>query len=256
VPAAGDVFKVYPTEQQAKEIANKRFELKRLHDQRMVTRVTLGDIGKRRLLGNFQELNLIVKGDVDGSVEALSDSLQKLSTEEVQVKIVLKGVGQISESDVNLATASDAVVIGFQVRPSAAARRLAEKEGVDIRLYSIIYDTINDVRDALEGLLSPEIKEEILGSAEVRDTFKISKVGTVAGCMVMDGKIARNQPVRLIRDGIVVYTGKLSSLKRFKDDAREVLRGFECGMTIENYNDIKIGDVIESFREVEEKRTL
>ena len=257
VPTAGDVFKVYPTEQKAKEIANKRSELKRQHDRRQVNILTLDEIGRRRLVGDFQELNLIVKGDVDGSVEALSDSLQKLSTEEVQVKIVLKGVGQISESDVNLATASDAVIIGFQVRPSASARKLAEKEGVDIRLYSIIYDTINDVRDALEGLLSPEIKEEILGSAEIREVFKISKVGAVAGCMVLEGKIARNLPVRLIRDGIVIYPqGKLSSLKRFKDDVREVDRGFECGMQIDGYNDIKEGDVIESFREVEEKRTL
>ena len=255
-PQAGDVFKVYKTEQKAKEIANKRGELYRQQSLRQTKHITLDEIARRKAVGDFQELNIIVKGDVDGSIEALSDSLLKLSTEEVQVNIVMKAVGQISESDVLLASASDAVIIGFQVRPSSQARKLAETESIDIRLYSIIYDAINDVKDALEGLLSPEIKEEIMATVEIREVFKISKIGTVGGCMVTDGKIYRNDPVRLIRDGIVIYEGKLSSLKRFKDDVKEVATGFECGLTIENYNDIKVGDVVESYRESEVKRTL
>ena len=197
-----------------------------------------------------------MKGDVDGSVEALSDSLQKLTTEEIQVNIIHKAVGQISESDILLATASEAIVVGFQVRPSAQARKLAEKEDVEIRMYSIIYDAINEIRDAMQGMLSAEVKEEVKGSAEIRETFKISKVGTIAGCMVTDGTIERNHDVRVIRDGVVVYTGKLGSLKRFKDDAKEVRQGFECGLNIANFNDIKVGDVVEAFEMVEVKRTL
>ena len=213
-------------------------------------------MARRRALGDFKELNLIVKGDVDGSVEALSDSLLRLSVDEVQVNVIHKAVGQISEADVLLATASDAIIIGFQVRPSLNARKTAENEGIDIRLYSVIYDAINEVKDALEGLLSPDVKEEIMGSAEIRDVFKITKVGNVAGCYVLDGKINRKDPIRLIRDGIVIYNGKLSSLKRFKDDVKEVARGYECGMQIDGYNDIKLGDVIEQYRETEVARKL
>lgn len=255
-PQAGDRFTVYETERKAKEISNKRQELYREQSLRQKTHITLDEIARRKAIGDFKELNIIVKGDVDGSVEALSDSLLKLSQEEVKVNVVHKGVGAISESDVMLASASDGVIIGFQVRPSAGARRLAETEQIDIRLYSIIYDAINEVKDALEGMLSPELKEEIIGSAEIRDTFKISKVGTVGGCMVLDGKITRPDPIRLIRDGIVIYQGRLSSLRRFKDDVKEVLKGFECGLTIENYNDIKVGDIVEAYRESEVKRTL
>jgi len=218
--------------------------------------ITLDEIGRRIAIGNFRELNLVVKGDVDGSIEALSDSLIKLSTEQVQVNVIHKAVGQISESDILLAAASNAIVIGFQVRPSAGARKLAEKEEIDIRLYSIIYDAINEIKDAIEGMLAPEIKEEITGSAEVLETFKITKVGTVAGCIVREGKISRSNKVRLIRDGIVIYTGELESLKRFKDDVREVSSGFECGLNIKNFNDIKVGDIVEGFQEVEVKRKL
>lgn len=207
-------------------------------------------------LGDFKELNIVLKGDVDGSIEALSDSLEKLTTEQIQVRIIHKAVGQISESDVLLAAASGAIVVGFQVRPSSNARKLAEKEEVDIRLYSIIYDAINEVRDAMEGMLAPEIKEEITCNVEVRDVFKISKVGTVAGCMVLDGTVTRNTRVRLVRNGVVVYTGELGSLKRFKDDVKEVSRGFECGLNIHNFNDIKVGDIIEGFKEVQVKKTL
>ena len=218
--------------------------------------LTLEDIGRRRAIGNFQELNIIVKGDVDGSIEALSDSLIKLSTEEVQVNVLHKAVGEISESDVTLAAASDAIIIGFQVRPSLAARRAAERDGVQIRLYSVIYQAIEEVKDAMAGLLAPEIKEEITGSAEVLETFHVSKVGTIAGAIVRDGKIKRNCKVRLIRDGIVRYTGELGSLKRFKDDAKEVLTGFDCGISIAGYNDIKVGDIIEGFEEKEVSRKL
>ena len=218
--------------------------------------ITLDEIGRRIALGDFQELNIILKGDVDGSVEALTDSLQKLSTEEIQVNIIHKGVGAITESDVLLASASDAIVIGFNVRPMGNARMVAEKEEIDIRSYSIIYDAINEVKDAMEGMLSPEMREEISGTAEIRETYKISKVGTIAGCMVLTGKIYRNSGVRIIREGIVVYTGTLSSLKRFKDDVKEVSTGYECGLSIANFNDIKVGDIIEGFEEVEVKRTL
>lgn len=216
----------------------------------------LDDIARRRALGEFHELNLIVKGDVDGSIEALSDSLIKLSTPEVQVNVIHKAVGAISESDVTLAAASDAVIIGFQVRPSVAARRLAENDGVDIRLYSIIYDAIEEVKDAMAGMLSPELKEEVTGTAEVLQTYKISKVGTIAGCMVREGKVKRTSKVRLIRDGIVIYTGELGSLKRFKDDVKEVSSGYDCGLNIANYNDVKEGDMIEAYEEVEVSKTL
>ena len=255
-PTSGDRFIIMDDEREAKQIAQKRLQLQREQSVRSQKQMTLEEIGRRLKVGDFQELNLILKGDVDGSVEALSDSLQKLTTEEIQVNIIHKGVGQISESDVLLATASQAILVGFQVRPSAQARKLAEKEEVEIRMYSIIYDAINEIRDAMEGMLSAEVKEEIKGTAEIRETFKISKVGTIAGCMVTDGVIERSSDVRIIRDGVVVYTGKLGSLKRFKDDAKEVRQGFECGLNIEKFNDIKVGDVVEAFGFTEVKRTL
>ena len=218
--------------------------------------LTLDEVGRRLALGDFHELNVIVKGDVDGSVEALSDSLIKLSTEQVQVNVIHKGVGQISESDVSLAAASDAIIVGFQVRPSGAAAKMAEQEGVDIRKYSVIYDAIEEVKDAMAGMLSPELKEEVTGTAEVLQTYKISKVGTIAGCMVREGKVKRTSKVRLIRDGIVIYTGELGSLKRFKDDVKEVSSGYDCGLNIANYNDVKEGDMIEAYEEVEVSKTL
>ncbi len=255
-PQAGDIFHVMDTEQEARDIANKREQLQRELGLRTHKLLTLDDIGRRIAVGNFQELNLVVKGDVDGSVEALSDSLIKLSTPEIQINVLHKAVGQISESDITLAAASNAVIIGFQVRPSVAARRLAEKEGVDIRLYSIIYDAIEEVKSAMEGMLSPEIKEEVLGTAEVLETYHITKVGTVAGCVVKEGKLKRSSKIRLIRDGIVIYSGDLGSLKRFKDDVKEVTTGFECGLNITNYNDVKVGDLVEAYEEVEVKKTL
>ncbi|MBO4944145.1 MAG: translation initiation factor IF-2, partial [Muribaculaceae bacterium] len=255
-PTAGDTFNVMESESEAREIATKREQLQRELGLRTKKILTLDDIDRRRAIGNFQELNLIVKGDVDGSIEALSDSLIKLSTPEIQVNVLHKGVGQISESDVTLAAASDAIIIGFQVRPSVAARREAEREGVEIRLYSVIYQAIEEVKDAMEGMLAPEIKEEVTGTAEVLQTYKISKVGTVAGCIVREGKIKRSCKVRLIRDGIVRYTGELGSLKRFKDDVKEVLSGYDCGLNIAGYNDIQEGDIIEAFEEVEVKKTL
>jgi translation initiation factor IF-2 len=255
-PQAGDRFNVMKNDREAKEIANKREQLQREQDLRTKKHITLDEIGRRIAIGNFQELNVIVKGDVDGSVEALSDSLIKLSTDEIQVNIKHQAVGQISESDILLAAASNAIVIGFQVRPSLSARKLAEKEQIDIRLYSIIYDAIEEVKAAMEGMLSPEIKEDIIGTLEVLETFKITKVGTVAGCMVKEGKIRRTSKVRLIREGIVVYTGDLGSLKRFKDDVKEVVTGQECGLNIENFNDIKAGDMVEAFEETEVKKTL
>jgi len=255
-PQAGDNFVVMEDEREAKNIANKRQQLQREQSMRTKKHITLDEIGRRLAIGDFQELNIIVKGDVDGSIEALSDSLQKLSTDEIQVNIIHKAVGQVTESDVLLASASDAIIVGFQVRPSASARKLAEKEQIEIRAYSIIYDAINDVKDAMEGMLSPEVKEQIAGTAEIRETFKISKVGTIAGCMVIEGKINRNHDVRLIREGVVIYTGKLGSLKRFKDDVKEVQKGYECGLNIENFNDIKVGDMVEAFEEVEVKKTL
>jgi translation initiation factor IF-2 len=255
-PQAGDTFNVMETEQEARSIANRREQLQREQSLRTQKMLTLDDIGRRIAIGNFQQLNIIVKGDVDGSVEALSDSLIQLSTEEIQVNVIHKAVGQISESDVTLAAASDAIIIGFQVRPSLSARKEAEKAGVDIRLYSIIYSAIEEVKAAMEGMLAPEVKEEIIGNAEVLDVFRISKVGTVAGSMVRDGKIKRSSRVRLIRDGIVIFTGELESLKRFKEDVREVSSGYECGITIHNFNDIKVGDTIEAYEETEVKKTL
>ncbi len=255
-PTAGDTFNVLPTEQEAREIASKREQLQRELGLRTKKRPGLEELGRRRALNDFHELNLVVKGDVDGSVEALSDSLIKLSTPEIQVNVLHKGVGAISESDVTLAAASDAIIIGFQVRPSGAARREAEKEGVEIRLYSVIYKAIEEVKDAMEGLLSPEIKEEITGTAEVLQTYHISKVGTIAGAIVRDGKIKRQCKVRVIRDGIVIYTGEPGSLKRFKDDVKEVVAGYDCGLSVLGHNDIREGDLIEGFEEVEVKKTL
>ena len=255
-PQAGERFRVMEDEQEAKEMAHRRHRLEREQGLRAQRHITLDEIGRRLALGSFKELNLIIKGDVDGSIEALSDSLLKLSTPEVQISIVHSAVGQITESDVLLASASDAVIIGFQVRPSVSARKLAEKEQIEIRTYSIIYDAIEELRSAMEGMLEPKVEERITGNADVREVFKISRVGTVAGCYVTDGIIQKNKRVRLIRDGIVTYTGELSSLKRFKDDAREVKTGLECGITIKDFNDIKVGDMIEAFEEVEVKRTL
>ena len=255
-PQAGEKFNVMETDREARELATKRSQLLREQNMRTKKHITLDEIGRRLAIGSFKQLNVIVKGDVDGSVEALSDSLLKLSTPEVQVAIIHKGVGQISESDVLLASASDAIILGFQVRPSAAAKRIAENEEIEIRLYSIIYDAINEVKDAMEGMLAPEVEEVIVGNAEVREVFKISKVGTIAGCMVTDGVIKRANAIRLIRDGIVVYQGKLHSLKRFKDDAAEVKSGFDCGIGIDGFNDMKVGDVIESYENREVKRTL
>ena len=255
-PTAGDTFNVMATDQEAREIANKREQLQREQGLRTQKRITLEDIGRRKALGSFNELNIIVKGDVDGSIEALTDALIKLSTPEVQVNVIHKAVGAITESDVTLASASDAYIIGFQVRPSQAARRLAENEGVDIRLYSIIYAAIEDVKDAMEGMLEPETKEEILGTAEVLQTYRISKVGTIAGAIVRDGKVKKNCKVRVIRDGIVRYTGDLGSLKRFKDDVKEVTTGYDCGLSVAGYNDIVEGDMIESFEIVQVKKKL
>ena len=255
-PNAGDKFNVFEDEKDARAIATKRQQLQREQGVRTQKTVTLEELGRRIEVGEFKELNLIIKGDVDGSIEALSDSLQKLTTEKVQVNIIHKAVGQISDSDVLLASASNAIIIGFQVRPSASARKLAEQEEIQIKLYSIIYKAIEEMRDAMEGLLSAKIEEKIVGSAEIRETFKISKVGTIAGCFVTEGKILRSSKVRVIRDGVVVYTGELGSLKRFKDDAKEVAKGFECGLNIERFNDIKVGDVVEAYEEVEVKQTL
>ncbi|MFO7525036.1 MAG: translation initiation factor IF-2 [Ignavibacteriaceae bacterium] len=255
-PQAGDNFVVIPSEREAKEIANKRSQLKREQDQKQIHHITLDEIAKQISIGGVKELPLIVKGDVDGSVEALSDSLMKLTNEEVVVRVIHKGVGGISESDVLLAAASNAIIIGFHVRPNINARKLAEKSKVDIRLYSVIYDAINEVKSALEGLLSPLISEEVTATVEVRDTFKVPKFGTVAGCYVQDGKIVRNNKIRLVRDGIVIHEGDISSLKRFKDDVREVDSGYECGLSIANFNDIKVGDIIEAFKLVETKKKL
>lgn len=255
-PQAGDKFLVAKSEQEAKEISNKRSQLQREQGIRTQKHITLDEIGRRLAIGNFKELKVIVKGDVDGSVEALSDSLIKLSTPEVQVSVIYKGVGQISESDVLLASASDAIVIGFQVRPSPQARKLAETEAIDIRLYSIIYDAIEQIKSAMEGMLAPKEEEKVTGTVEIREVFKITKVGTIAGCYVTEGKIFRNSNVRIIRDGVVVHTGELASLKRFKDDVKEVAYGYECGLNIKNFNDIKVGDQVEAYEIVEVKRTL
>ena len=255
-PQAGDKFNVMDDEREAKNIAAKRMQLQREQGVRTQKHITLDEIGRRLALGDFQELNVIIKGDVDGSIEALSDSLQKLSTDQIAVNIIHKSVGQISESDVMLAAASDAIIIGFQVRPSVNARKIAETEQIDIRLYSVIYNAIEELEQAMEGMLSPDIEEKIVSNIEVRETFKISKIGTIAGCYVLDGKMTRNTKVRLIRDGIVAYTGELSSLKRFKDDVKEVSAGYECGLSITNFNDIKVGDIIEGYEEVEVKKKL
>ena len=255
-PTAGDRFNVFEEEKEAKQIAAKRTQLVREQSVRTQRHITLDEIGRRIALGDFKELNIILKGDVDGSVEALTDSFQKLSTEEIQVNIIHKGVGAITESDVLLASASDAIIVGFNVRPVGTARQLADKEEIDVRSYSIIYDAINDLKDAMEGLLSPEMKEEVLGNVEIRETFKISRVGTIAGCMVMDGKITSNSMIRIVREGVVVYSGVLASLKRFKDDVKEVTKGYDCGLQIKDYNDIKIGDTLEAYIEVAVKKKL
>jgi len=255
-PSAGDRFNIMDDEREARNIATKRLQLQREQGARTKKHITLDEIGRRIAIGDFQELNVIVKGDVDGSIEALSDSLLKLSTEQIQVNIIHKSVGQITESDIMLAAASDAIVIGFQVRPSVGARKLAENEEIDIRLYSIIYDAIEELKSAMEGMLKPKVEEKVTASIEIRETFKISKVGTIAGCMVLEGKVSRNDKVRVIREGVVVYTGELGSLKRFKDDVKEVAKGYECGLNIENYNDIKVGDIVEAYQEVEVKQKL
>lgn len=255
-PQAGDKFNVFDDEREAKQIATKRSQLQREQSVRTQKTLTLDEIGRRIALGDFKELNIILKGDVDGSVEALTDSFQKLSTEEIQVNILHKGVGAITESDVLLASASDAIIVGFNVRPQGNARTVADKEEVDIRTYSIIYDAINDLKDAMEGLLSPEMKEEVTGNVEIREVYKISKVGNIAGCMVMSGKIFRDSKVRIVREGIVVHDGELTSLKRFKDDVKEVTKGYDCGLQIKNYNDIQIGDTLEAYQEVAVKKKL
>jgi translation initiation factor IF-2 len=255
-PQAGDNFVVLQNEREARELAAKYGRIKREQALRAQKHITLDEIGRRLKIGNFQQLNVIVKGDVDGSIEALADSLLKLSTEEIQINVIHQAVGQISEADIMLAAASDAVIIGFQVRPASNARKLAEKEEIEIRLYSVIYDAIEDLKDAMEGMLSPEMKEEITATVDVREVFKITKVGKVAGCYVLDGKITRDSKVRLIRDGIVVYDGNLGSLRRFKDDVKEVGKGFECGLNIDKFNDIKEGDIIEAYNIVEVAKKL
>ena len=255
-PNAGDKFHIMSDEKEARAIAERRLQLQREQGVRTQKHITLDEIGRRLAIGDFKELNIIIKGDVDGSIEALSDSLQKLSTDQIEVNIIHKSVGQISESDVMLAAASEAIIIGFQVRPSATARKVAEKEQIDIRLYSIIYDAIEEVKEAMEGMLAPKFEEKITGTIEIREIFKISKVGTIAGCMVQEGKVYRNSNIRLIREGIVVYTGGLGSLKRFKDDVKEVTKGYECGLNIENYNDIKVDDIVEAYEQVEIKQKL
>ncbi|WP_443936961.1 translation initiation factor IF-2 [Pedobacter sp. MW01-1-1] len=255
-PTAGDRFNALESESEARDIANKRMQLQREQGLRTQKHITLDEIGRRLAIGNFKELNIIVKGDVDGSIEALADSLLKLSTEQIQINIISKGVGQISESDVLLASASDAIIIGFQVRPSTGARKLAEQEQIDIRLYSIIYDAINEIKSAMEGMLDPEFEEKIVANVEIRETFKITKVGTIAGCMVLDGKITRNSKIRIIREGVVIYTGELASLKRYKDDVKEVSKGYECGLNIQNFNNIEVGDIVEAYEQVEKVRKL
>ncbi|MDR1458962.1 MAG: translation initiation factor IF-2, partial [Bacteroidales bacterium] len=253
-PQAGDSFKVHTDEREAKTIVSKRQQLIREQGLRAQKHITLTEIGRRIAVGDFKELNIIVKGDVDGSIEALSDSLLRLTTEGVEVRVIHKSVGQVTESDVLLASASNAIIIAFQVRPSSGARKLSEQEQIDIRTYSVIYDAINEIKDAIEGMKAPEIRENIVCNIEVRETFRISKVGVIAGCYVLDGKVQRNTRIRIIRDGIVIFTGKLGSLKRFKDDVKEVNSGYECGLNIESFNDIKIGDIIEGFEEVEVKK--
>ncbi|MFM7748730.1 MAG: translation initiation factor IF-2, partial [Bacteroidota bacterium] len=255
-PTSGERFYVTESESAAREIGTKRQQLMREQGMRTRKHITLDEICRRLAIGNFKELNLIVKGDVDGSVEALSDSLLQLSTKQIQVNVIHKGVGQITETDVMLASASDAIIVGFQVRPLASVRRLAEQEEIDIRTYSIIYDAINEIKSAMEGMLAPTVEEKVVANVEIREVFKITKVGTVAGCMVLDGKINRNTKVRVLRDGVVIYTGELASLKRFKEDVKEVATGYECGLNIQNFNDIKVGDLIEGYDRVEVKAKL
>ena len=255
-PQAGDTFNAMNEEKEARDIASKRMQLQREQGIRATKHITLEEMGRRIAIGDFQELNVIVKGDVDGSIEALSDALLKLSTEQIQINIIHKSVGQISDSDVLLATASDAIIVGFQVRPSASARRLAEQEQIDIRLYSIIYQAIEELKDAMEGMLKPKIEEKVVANVDVREIFKISKVGTVAGCYVLDGTISRSSKIRIIRDGIVSWSGELAALKRFKDDVKEVKFGYECGLSLLNFNDVQVGDVLEAYEEVEVKQTL
>ncbi|MDG2465228.1 MAG: translation initiation factor IF-2, partial [Crocinitomicaceae bacterium] len=255
-PQAGEKFKVMESEQEARQIASNRAQINREQANRASKRISLDEIGRRLALGSFKELNLIVKGDVDGSIEALADALLNLSTEQIAVRIVHKGVGAISEADVNLASASDAIIIGFQVRPTLGARKLADQEEIDVRLYSIIYKAIDEIKAAMEGMLSPDIEEKVLGSAEIRETFDISKVGTIAGVFVLDGIIKRSSKIRVIRDGIVVHTGVLGSLKRFKDDVKEIKNNYEGGLNIDKFNEIKVGDIVEAFEEVEVARKL
>jgi translation initiation factor IF-2 len=255
-PQAGEKFKIYQDENEAKDVATHRAQIMREQGIRARKHITLDEIGRRLALGNFKELGVIIKGDFDGSVEALSDSLQKLSTQEVAVNVVHKGVGQITESDVLLATASDAIIIGFQVRPSMQAARLAEQENIEIRTYSIIYDAIDEIKSAMEGLLEPKVEKKTVANIEIRETYKINGVGTIAGCYVLDGKMTRQTKVNLVRDGIVIYTGELGSLKRYKDDVKEVNAGYECGLTVKNYNDLRVGDILEGYEEVSVKRTL
>jgi len=255
-PQAGEKFRAYEDEQEAKEVATKRQQIVREQGYRTKKHITLDEIGRRLALGNFKQLNILVKADVDGSVEALSDSLIKLSNEEIQVNVVLKAVGQISESDILLASASDAIVIGFNVRPSLQARKLAEQENIEVKQYSIIYDAIEELKAAIEGMMVPKTEEKIVANIEIREVFKITKVGNVAGCYVLDGKMNRNAKIRIIRDGIVIYGGELAALKRFKDDVKEVSAGMECGLSIKNYNDIKVGDVVEAYEDVEVKKKI
>jgi translation initiation factor IF-2 len=255
-PSAGENFKEFDNEQDAKQVAYKRSQIEREQGIRTKKHITLDEIGRRLALGTFKELNVIIKGDMDGSVQALSDSLTKLSTQEIQVNILHKAIGAITESDVLLASASDAIVIGFQVRPTAQAKVIAEREAIDIRHYSVIYQAIDEIKAAMEGMLEPTVEEKITGNLEIREVFKITKVGSIAGCFVTDGKVYRTSKIRIIREGIVVHTGKLASLKRFKDDVKEVVHGQDCGLNIDNYNDIMSGDVIEAYEEVEIKRTL
>jgi len=255
-PQAGEKFKAFDDEQKAKELAIKRQQIIREQGYRTKKHITLDEIGRRLALGNFKQLNILVKADVDGSVEALSDALIKLTNAEIQVNVVLKAVGQISESDILLASASDAIIIGFNVRPSLQARKLAEQENIEVKLYSVIYQAIEELQSAIEGMMMPTMEEKITSNVEIREIFKITNVGTIAGCYVMDGKITRNTAIRIIRDGIVVYTGELASLKRFKDDAKEVTAGMECGLNIKNFNDIKVGDVIEGYETVEVKKKI
>jgi len=255
-PTAGDILIVPESEAVARDISSKRQQLLREQGIRTRKHITLDEIGRRLAIGNFKELKLVVKGDVDGSVEALSDSLMKLSTEQIMVTVIHKGVGQITESDVMLASASDAIIVGFQVRPLASVRKLAEQEQIDVRTYSVIYDAIEEIKSAMEGMLAPTFEEKVLGTVEIREVFKITRVGNIAGCMVLEGKVTRNSKIRLLREGVIVHTGELASLRRFKDDVKEVNHGYECGLNLTGYQDIRVGDIIEAFERVEVKARL